>query len=93
VTAALLDDLAGAGVRLSLAGDDLRYQTRPGISIDHFRDRIREHKPALVRELRLRKQIIAALDVEPADFDRGLYERLMVLWAALPADPTQNQED
>jgi hypothetical protein len=52
---ALLAELQAAGVRLSLPATngrlDLRYQTRPGVSIAPFAARIRAHKPALVRLL------------------------------------------
>ena len=50
--AALLAELDAAGVRLSLAGGDLRFQTRPGVSIAPYRERIAAHKPALVVLLR-----------------------------------------
>ena len=77
--AALLTDLEAAGVRLSLAGDDLRCQTRYGVSIAPYREQIAAHKSALLAEL-LKARIIAAVDVEPADFDRAEYERLWALW-------------
>ena len=78
---ALLADLDAAGVRLSLAGDALRFQTRPGVSIAPYRERIAAHKPALLAEL-LKAAIIEAVTAEPADFDRAEYERL---WARLKA--------
>ena len=61
----LLNALAGTGVCLSRAGDALRYQTRPGVSIAPYVERIRQDKPGLLTELRLREQIIAAVDVDP----------------------------
>ena len=79
---ALLAELEAAGVRLSLAGNDLRCQTRAGVSIAPHRGTIRQHKAALVTELRLREQIMAALAVEPQDFDRAKYERLTASYAA-----------
>ena len=79
--AALLDELEAAGVRLSLAGDELRFQTRPGVRIAPYRERITASKPALLVEL-LQARIIAAVDVEPADFDRAEYDRLWTLWKA-----------
>ena len=82
--AALLDDLAAAGVRLALAGDDLRYQTRPGVSISPHRERITAHKPALRREL-LQRQIVAAVTVAPEHFNRAEYDRLWALWHAQDA--------
>ena len=80
--AALLADLESAGVHLSLAGNDLHYRTRPGVSIAPFRDRITDHKPALLMEL-LKAEIVAALDVEPLDFDRLAYQHLVARWHAL----------
>jgi hypothetical protein len=82
--AVLLDELEAAGVRLSLAGDDLRYQTRPGVGIALYREQIEAHKPALLVEL-MKRRIIAAVDVEPADFDRAEYDRLWTLWYAYEA--------
>jgi hypothetical protein len=78
----LLNALAGAGVCLSRAGDDLRYQTRPGVSIAPYVERIRQDKPGLLTELRLREQIIAAVDVDPQDFNREEHERLTAAYAA-----------
>lgn len=49
--AALLRELQAAGVRLTLAGLDLRYRTKSGVSIAPFSDRMQEHKPALVAVL------------------------------------------
>jgi hypothetical protein len=83
--AALLAKLDAAGVRLSLAEDDLRYQTRPGVSIEPYRDRISANKLALRSEL-LKAEICAALDVEPAAFDRPAYLRLMARWYATEAE-------
>jgi hypothetical protein len=80
--AALLVELNADGVRLSLAGDDLRYQTRPGVSIAPYRDRILENKPALLREL-LQREIVAAATAEPARFDRDAYDQLLRRWPDL----------
>ena len=77
----LLAELEAAGVRLSLAGDDLRFQTRPGVAIAPFRERIAASKPALVVEL-LKARIIAVVTIEPDQFDRAEYERLLALWNA-----------
>jgi hypothetical protein len=77
--AALLVELEAAGVQLSLAGDALRFQTRPGVSIAPYRDLLAGHKAALLAEL-LKARIIAAVDVEPAAFDRAEYDRLWALW-------------
>jgi hypothetical protein len=82
--AELLVELEAAGVRLSLAGNDLHFQTRPGVSIAPYADRIREHKPALRREL-LQRQIVAAVTVEPERFNRPAYDALWVRWHAQDA--------
>jgi hypothetical protein len=50
---ALLREFDAAGVRLSLKGEDLRVQTRPGVSIEPFRERIITNKPALLAALTL----------------------------------------
>jgi hypothetical protein len=84
VTAALPGELAAAGVRLSLAGDALRYQTRPGVSIASHTEPIQAHKPALLREL-LQLQIVAAVSVEPQHFDRAEYDDLWRRWHAQDA--------
>lgn len=81
---ALLAELERAGVRLSLAGDDLHVQARAGVSIAPYRERIIAHKPALLAEL-LKARIIAAVTVEPERFDRAEYERLLARWKALAA--------
>jgi hypothetical protein len=82
--AALLDGLNAAGVHLSLAGDDLRYQTRPGVSISPHMEQITAHKPALRRDL-LQRQIVAVITVAPEHFNRAEYDRLWVLWHAQDA--------
>ena len=84
IAAALLDDLDATGVRLSLAGDDLRYRTRPGVSIAPYVERIRQDKPALLKEL-LQRQITAAVTVEPECFNREAYEALCQHWHTLDA--------
>jgi hypothetical protein len=87
--AALLVELEAAGVHLSLAGDALRFQTRPGISIAPYRERITANKPGLLAEL-LKARIIEIVTVDPADFDRAKYERLWERWkvhAAAEATP------
>src|SRR5688572_23924343 len=84
--ATLLDELAVAGVRLSLAGDDLRYQTRPGVSLAPYREQITAHKPALLAELRLREEIVAAAMIATVAFDRRRYDALWEHWHARHAE-------
>jgi hypothetical protein len=85
VTAAvLLAELETAGVRVSVTGDDLRCQARPGVSIAPYRERIRESKSVLIEEL-LQREIVAAAKVEPTDFDRQHYNALWARYHALDA--------
>jgi hypothetical protein len=86
VSANRLDELAAAGVRLSLEGDALRYQTRPGVGIAPYREQIAVHKLVLVTELRLREEIIAAASAAHSRFDRQQYDRLWGEWHALQAE-------
>jgi hypothetical protein len=60
--AALLAELEAAGVRLSLAGNGLRFQTLPGVSIAPYRERITASKPALVAELRQRTTALPEME-------------------------------
>ena len=77
----LLDELIAAGIRLGRDGNDLIADVLPTADLSPYTAHIRAHKPALLREL-LQRQIVAALDVAPADFDRDAYDRLWVLWHA-----------
>jgi hypothetical protein len=81
IAPALLAELAAAGVRLSRDGDDLIAEIRPGAAVDPYREQIAAHKPALLVEL-LQRRIIAAVDVEPAAFDRTELDRLWTRWKA-----------
>jgi hypothetical protein len=63
--ATLLDELQAAGIRLSLASENLHYQTGPGVSIAPHRARIRENKPAPLAEHRAREEP-AAMRLDPA---------------------------
>lgn len=56
---ALLARLNQSGVRLSLSGNDIRFQTRPGASIAPHVELIREHKQALVACLLNREPVEA----------------------------------
>jgi hypothetical protein len=92
VTAALLDDLAAAGVRLSLAGDALRYQTRPGVSIAPYRERITTNRSAFIALLGLQDEMVSAASAARGAFDRAAYDALWVRWNALAArdDPANS---
>ena len=43
--------LEAAGVRLTRSGDDLHYETRSGVTLAPYRERILANKPALCRVL------------------------------------------
>jgi hypothetical protein len=86
--AALLTEFETAGVRLSLAADDLPVRTRPGVSNTSRRDGIVAHKSALLAELS-KGAILAALNVEPEHFDGPAYPRLMGRYCAVEADTTR----
>jgi hypothetical protein len=45
---ALVADLDAAGVHLTRVGDDLRFETQPGVTIAPYRERILASKPALL---------------------------------------------
>jgi hypothetical protein len=78
-----VDELSAAGVRLSLAGDDLRYQTRPGVSIARYREQIITQKAALISLLRLQDEIVEAASAARDAFDRAAYDRLWERWHML----------
>lgn len=80
---AFLDELAAAGIRLALAGDNLRFTTAPGVSIAPFRERVVTHKPDLLAALHLQAEIIAAATVAIEAFDRLHYDQLWARWYAL----------
>jgi hypothetical protein len=58
-------------------GHDLRYQTRPGVSIAPYRERISQNKPALITALLLRAEILKAAAKGDSDFDP---EHYITLW-------------
>ncbi len=74
----LLSVLEEAGVHVIREGDTLRVRGNPGVDPAPYRERIHQHKPALLVEL-LKSEIMAALDVEPDRFDRAAYDRLWSL--------------
>jgi hypothetical protein len=80
---ALLVELEAVGIRLHRDGDDLLASIRPGANFDPFRQRVREHKPALLASLALQEQIVAAATAATAAFDRAEYDHLWTEWHAL----------
>jgi hypothetical protein len=77
-----MTELAAAGIRVHRDGADLLAEVAPGASLDSYRERIAASKKNILRDL-LKSEIIAALDVEPADFDRAEYERLLAQFNAV----------
>jgi hypothetical protein len=57
---ALLAELEAAGVHLTRVVDDLRYETRPGVTIAPYRERILANKPVLLSILGSEAQPIAS---------------------------------
>ena len=86
--AALLDELLAAGIRLGRDGDDLVADVLPTANLSPHTQRITAHKSALLSALHLRERIIAALDVEPDDFDRRHYDELRARLSHLDAKDT-----
>ena len=82
MTAALLTELEEVGVHLSLGGEDLRFQTRPGVSIAPCRKRIQDHKPALLALLALQDEIVRTASAARDAFDRQHYDELWRRWHA-----------
>jgi hypothetical protein len=77
----LLDELAGLGIHLECEGEAIFADVQEGSDITPHVERIKAHKPALLREL-LQRQIMAAVSVEPELFNRDHYDQLCVLWHA-----------
>jgi hypothetical protein len=86
----LLDELAAAGIRLSRDGNDLAADVLPGAILDPYRDRIREHKPALQTLLALQDDIIRAASAARDAFDRQHFDALWERWHALQDEEMTN---
>ena len=82
-TAALVDALHAAGIRLSHDSGDLVADVLPGANLDRYREQITAHKPALLAELRLREEIVAAASAARDAFDRQRYDALWAEWHEL----------
>ena len=77
--AALLAELEAAGINLTREGDNLRVRAQPGVSLAPYVERIRAHKPELLKEV-LQRRIVEALNAEPENFNRAEYDHLWRLW-------------
>jgi hypothetical protein len=53
------------------------------VALYRYTERIKDAKPAILAELRLREGIVAAATANPADFDRAEYDRLWAEWRDL----------
>ena len=53
--AALIAELAAAGIHVTREGDNLRVRGEPGVRLAPYTERLREHKPALLVALRERE--------------------------------------
>ena len=80
--AALIAELAEAGIRVRLDGSGLVADALPGAELDAYRERIARYKPAILRELLQREVLEAAAAVGDA-FDRVAYDALWARWYAL----------
>jgi hypothetical protein len=77
---ALVDELQAAGIRLGHDGGELIADVLPGVDLDPFRERIRQHRPALLALLALQDEIVAAATAARDAFDREAYDALWVRW-------------
>lgn len=88
IASAFLAELERAGVRLEREGEQVRYRTAPGVSIDPYRARIAALKPALLAALDWH----AAVWLPPEQFNRPEADRLhavLLAQEAAIADPAQ----
>jgi hypothetical protein len=80
-TVTLLAELEAAGIQVTPQGENLRVRGEPGVNLAPYLERIMPHKSVPLRQL-LQRQIVAAVDVEPPDFDQQHYDDL---WCRNPA--------
>jgi hypothetical protein len=81
--ASLLSELDAAGIALVAAGEDLRFQTPPGVSIGPFVARITAHKPALLAAARQRQ----------LNADAAFLEREWTWLEEHPDDPRHDERE
>lgn len=87
----LLAELESAGIVLTRADRDIRYMTRPGVSIACYREVILANKRALLYEL-LKREVMAAATVEPEEFDRPAYLLLTARLYEAEADVVEQDQ-
>ena len=86
--AALLAELAAAGIHISREGECLRVRGEPGVSLDPCRDCVTAYKPALLTLLALQEDIVRTAGAARDAFDRQHFDRLWVEWQALQEEET-----
>jgi hypothetical protein len=80
--AVLLTELEAAGIHATRRADTVRVRAAPGVDITPYRERIVQHKPAILIEL-LQREILEAAAAVGEDFDRDAYDQLWRRWYAL----------
>ena len=73
--AALLRELAEQGISLSARGERLQFEAPAGVMTDALREQLREHKQALLAELRISRET-SGLPLSPAQESFWLLEQL-----------------
>jgi hypothetical protein len=87
-TDALLEELASRGIHLEREGRSIFAEVEAGADVTPHTDRIKRNKPALLAELHLREQIVAAASAAQDAFDRQHYDALWKRWHALQEQET-----
>ncbi len=82
IASRLLAELHTSGIELFRTGDQLRYRTRPGSSVEPYRDVITAHKPALLACLDL-----TDLATAQTGFDRRRFDLLAAHLQELEVEP------
>jgi hypothetical protein len=81
--AALLAELETVGIQITREEHTLRVRGNPGANPALYRERIREHKSALLALLGLQDEIVRTASAAQGAFDRRRYDEVWVAWHAL----------
>jgi fumarylacetoacetate (FAA) hydrolase family protein len=84
--AALRAEMETAGIRVFRDGASLRVEVLSDVTLDPYRQRVRESKPTLLAVLQLQEQIVEAATVAQSAFDRAAYDRLWAEWHAVQSE-------